>query len=399
MIRVQAIICVSAIAALAYWGAEVPAATWPEPPRELAHTELVRKLGSPSYAVREAAARELAASGLAARPALLEGLKDTDLEVRMGAHRLLVRVLQEDFDRRMERFLNREHDPKQGDFPGWTHFQTQVGDTDLARRLYVEMLRAEYDLLEALERGSEELPRLLAERIEHSSNSGLQLGPHRTPVSEATLATMLFVGGYLDGGSPAGDQRVGQSMYVIRLYSLLSGTNTQQVISQSGYAPVLNNLLTSSIEALAGQANGQYAGYALQLTLKYDMHEPGIRLARTALQQNPSQAGAKPYAAIVLGRFGQRDDAAFLAPHLKDANVFHTWGNPQLKPEPIQIQVRDVMLAMTARLQGYDPKELGFQLLDPFPETVYRIWTFGFLEDADREAAFAKWEELNRPGQ
>lgn len=86
-------------------------------------------------------------------------------------------------------------------------------------------------------------------------------------------------------------------------------------------------------------------------------------------------------------------------PHLADSQVFHTWGNPQLKAEPIRIQVRDVALAMSARLHGLDPKNLGFQLLEPFPETVYRIWTFGFLEDHEREAAFAKWGEWSRAGQ
>ena len=102
----------------------------------------------------------------------------------------------------------------------------------------------------------------------------------------------------------------------------------------------------------------------------------------------------KPYAAIVLGRFGSVDDAHYLVPHLDDARVFHTWSNPQLQPEPIMIQVRDVMLAMLLRMRGQTPEGCGFELLEPFPETIYQIWTFGFLKDHNRDVTFAKWREV-----
>ena len=75
----------------------------------------------------------------------------------------------------------------------------------------------------------------------------------------------------------------------------------------------------------------------------------------------------------------------YLVPHLEDTRVFHTWSNPQLQQEPICIQVRDVILAMLLRLRGRSPEACGFELLEPFPETLYRIWTFGFLKDRDRD--------------
>ena len=47
---------------------------------------------------------------------------------------------------------------------------------------------------------------------------------------------------------------------------------------------------------------------------------------------------------------------------------------------------------MLIRLHRQAPESFGFNLLEAYPETVYRIWTFGFLEDSDRDEAFAKWK-------
>ena len=71
-----------------------------------------------------------------------------DLEIRLAAHRVLVRMMQSEFDRSIEACLNKS---KCGwaDVPGWKRFQEEVGDSEISRRLFAEMLRAENDLLVA----------------------------------------------------------------------------------------------------------------------------------------------------------------------------------------------------------------------------------------------------------
>jgi len=55
--------------------------------------------------------------------------------------------------------------------------------------------------------------------------------------------------------------------------------------------------------------------------------------------------------------------------------------------------VRDIVLAILVHMTGQDPKAYGYNLLAPDPETIYRVYTFGFLEDKERDAAFAKWNK------
>jgi hypothetical protein len=173
-----------------------------------------------------------------------------------------------------------------------------------------------------------------------------------------------------------------------------------QLRLQSPRAGLYRSLLVHWADAIAKDERGSQSAEALQLALKFDLRETGVQLARDVLAESGSAANAlrnaagKPYAAIVLARFGDSHDAKFLVPHLDDARVFHTWSNPQLQQEPIRIQVRDVMLAMLLRMRKRDPAQCGFELLDPFPETLYRIWTFGFLRQQDREDVFARWRQL-----
>ena len=99
-----------------------------------AHEELVRKLGDSSFRIRELAARQLLDIGLPAKAALLEALNSTDLETRMGAHRVLVRILQSDFDSQLEAFVEGEDGdgllicPAGNCFPEWWATRRQHDD-------------------------------------------------------------------------------------------------------------------------------------------------------------------------------------------------------------------------------------------------------------------------------
>src|SRR5271154_6495787 len=65
---------------------------------------LVRQLGADSYQAREEASQRLLALGRTAKPALLDGLKIADPEIRNRCERLLVTVLEADFKARLQAF-------------------------------------------------------------------------------------------------------------------------------------------------------------------------------------------------------------------------------------------------------------------------------------------------------
>src|SRR5271165_1606608 len=67
--------------------------------------ELVRRLGDESYPVREEAGKQLLRLGVAARDALLNGVKNSDLEIRRRCRDLLPSILEADRKARLAAFV------------------------------------------------------------------------------------------------------------------------------------------------------------------------------------------------------------------------------------------------------------------------------------------------------
>lgn len=347
---------------------------------EPAHMTLIRQLGASSYVERKLAAKQLLDIGIEAKPALMRGIRaQDDLEIRLEAHRLLIKVLQNRFDQRIIAFLNDENlEGDHADLPGWSLFREKVEDTPSTRQLYAEMLRAEHDLLVALSGQEKSLGRLLTKRMKKL--------PHDS-VSEPTLATLLLLTMQAQQGN---HQQAERFVLVNRLYSILRRADMKDVVLRGEHATQLKKLLVGWIEEAGG---GRQHGNLLKLALDYDLGREGVGIARKILNDPESNSSLVPYAAIMLARFGTVKDVKHLKPHLETEKVFHTWSNRQLKKEPIRIQVRDAVLAMIIRLHQEDPAAYGFKLLKSDDKTIYKVYSLGFLDESQRKAAFKKWKE------
>jgi len=358
-----------------------------------AHAVLVRQLGASSYTMRERAARQLLEIGIAAKPALVRGMEHEDLEIRLGAHRILVQVMQQDFDARIAAFIQDEGGSGTHDLAGWPMFREQLEDTEHTRRLYAEMLRAENDLIVATAQKDPALEQMLVDRIQYLTSSRARMLGHQAAVTDATLATLLFVGQQAQQTRPEANQVASVSAATSRIYSLLNYSASKNAMLQGAYAPQMKQLLAGWIDGLTDSPEQYGWSYAMQLALKFNLREQGPRVARKVLEQPGHNSSSIPYAAIVLGRFGTAKDIEHLAPHLDNKQVFHTWSNRNLKKEPIRIQIRDAVLAMMIRLKGENPAAYGFELLQGDEQYIYKIYTLGFLEDSQRDAALAKWHD------
>ncbi len=115
--------------------------------------DLVRELSAGSFDAREEAARRLLRLGPAAAPALKEGLKSRDLEVRRRCRELLPQVLAGDLDRRLAAFVADEASKDGLKLIGWATFHAVAGHDRQARQLYVELYRTDRALLDLLEQG------------------------------------------------------------------------------------------------------------------------------------------------------------------------------------------------------------------------------------------------------
>jgi cell wall-associated NlpC family hydrolase len=350
-----------------------------ESPTQQQITELVKQLGNDSYRIREQAQRKLLKIGLLARKALVSGLKNPDLEIRLRARRLLAQVVEEEFEGRLAAFIADVNGTKDHDLPGWKRYRDSVGNTRMARSLFVAMIREEMALLQAFETGTQ-LETTFSNRVRalqpySSINSN---GPR--VASSSSLATMLFLSGQPELTL---DQITHQ-----QIFSLLRYTGTQNVVKGSPYSGLLFDMLGGWIQKLDKEQPTAY--YPLMIALHYDMKDVGFEIAKKRLG-NTTSSSAQQYAIMAIARFGTARDIDLLIPQLQNSAVCHTWSNPQIKKGVIKTQVRDVALVMMLEMTKQNHQQYGFTLLQRNPTTVFHGYTCGYVDESQRDKALQMW--------
>ena len=350
----------------------------PATPEEI--TKLVGQLGDDSFRLREQAHRELLAIGLPARTALARGLRNPDLEIRLRARRLLAQVVEEEFEGRLAAFIADVNGKKDHQLPGWKRYRDSVGNTRMARTLFVTMIREEISLLQAFETGKQ-LEQRFSDRVKtmqpySSINSS---GPRVT--TSSSLATMLFL---VSQPELTVDQVTHQ-----QIFSLLQYTGTRNMLKGSPYRDLLFEMLGGWVRKLDKQLPNAY--YPLMIALNYDMKEAGFEVAKKHLGNTTSSSSAQQYAIMVIARFGSAKDIDLLVPQLQNTSVCHTWSNPQIKKGVIKTQVRDVALVMMLEMTKQNHQKYGFTLLQRNPTTVFHGYTCGFVDESDRDKALQMW--------
>jgi len=200
-----------------------------------------------------------------------------------------------------------------------------------------------------------------------------------------TMATLLLIGS---------DKAVGQnSLGMSQLYSLLNQQPVQQAITGGKHTSVLVKLL----EEWVTSGTSTVSHYGMMLALKYDLQKAALQQAKKIISQRTTSSSMLQYAIIAIGKYGGEEHMPLLKSLLENKTVCHTWSNRALKKDgSIKIEVRDVALVILLRLLGKDPAQYGFKLLRESPDTLYYVYTFGFIEDKERDAAHAKWAEESK---
>ena len=355
-------------------------ATAKEPPSPEKVAQLVEKLGDDSFRNREQAHRELLAIGLPAREALVRGLRSPDLEIRLRSRRLLAQVAEEEFEGRLAAFIADVNGTRDHDLPAWKRYRESIGNTRMARTLFVNMIREEMPLLQAFESGRK-LEELFSERVKSLQPYSRINSNGPRVASSQSLATLLFV---VSQPELTVDQITHQ-----QIFSLLQYTGTQNVIKGSPYSKVLLGMLDGWVRKLDKQLPNAY--YPLMIALNYDMKEAGFEIAKKYLGNNTTTSSAQQYDIMSIARFGTAGDIDLLVPQLQNEAVCHTWSNPQIKKGVIKTQVRDVALVMMLEMTGQNQQEYGFTLLQRNPTTLFHGYTCGFVDESQRDKALLMW--------
>ncbi len=339
---------------------------------------LVRQLGDHSFAVREQASRELFRLGLAAKPALLAGARDADLEIRRRCRDLLPSILEADRRARLEAFLADKEGRHKHDLPGWERYRKVAGEDAPARELFAAMQRLDTGFLADTERNPEHASEhcaLLCQQL-YQKLYGNPWAPNRR-LDAAEVAPLLLV---------AGDSRTEMPP---QLRSLVANFFYQPSIKEelSAAGSPLRKLALAWMERQTDDDTACQQMFFMVGNL--DLRE-GVDLALKVIREKKLKRAGLASALTTLGKLGGKDHAAALEAFLGDTT---TLGNFALNKERGTTQVRDVALAMLVHLSGQDHRDYGFVFSQSNPHLKFYPNFLGFRTDEQRAQAFARWKE------
>jgi hypothetical protein len=321
--------------------------------------KLVRDLGSPKFAVREAAEQKLVALGYKAKAAVLAGTKDPDAEVAGRCEVVLPKVRAAERKALVEGTID-------WPAPAGTHFRDLVGDTAEARKLFLLMIEddrrarlvdeAAGDRTQAAKLYVTERARLVA--VPMKAPDGILLPPgtadreavmafvrdaHREAVGPADVTLALYLGSF---DLPTGARDPADVARLLRTSFFDLATGPQKV----PFARLFSAWLAHRRDPDAVQTG---------LTAALFAHIAEAAPVARRLAADPKAPGpAAGTAVLVLGHLGSKDDRARLSALRDDERVFKVhWGDGVA----IDLQVRDLATAMSLVLRGEALTNFGFE--------------------------------------
>src|SRR5690606_13238530 len=136
------------------------------------------------------ATEQLTKAGLPAFKPLEEAVESPDREIRYRAARILGTIRELDLQRRLEAFLQGKDDDYE--LPGWGRFKKSYGDESSARSLFVEMQRADAEMLATLDRSPREAADLVNLRVQQQQQA-IVIQQQSSPPPFGQIMTLLFV--------------------------------------------------------------------------------------------------------------------------------------------------------------------------------------------------------------
>ncbi len=285
--------------------------------------QLVEQLGAEEFSRRQLATEALTELGLPALEAVKRGAEDPDPEIRFRSRQVLRAIRHLDRQRLISAFATGQNLDSAGELPGWQEFRSLAGDGEEARSLYVEMLDAEWGLLEGVFQDETVHPTaLLAERCQSLQNT-LRL---RRTISVGSVAALLLVASRDDVDLTS--QPYLMSFCYLRDFerSMRAGSNKH----------ALRSLLATLIERDSADS---LLNQRLHFALHYDL-VAGVEPARRAVASRDAVANVKQYAILVLAKLGTADDVKLIEPLLEDATVIAS--HHRVNNVRIETQVRDL---------------------------------------------------------
>jgi hypothetical protein len=359
------------------------AARGANPPASPDHVSaLVRQLGSPRFAERERATRELTGLGIVAKDALSAAVNDPDAELRVRARQVLATVTESDFQNRLEAFAADYDGSRKLSLPGWERFARLFGASHQARRLFVEMARHEPQLLEAYAEGGKAASDALGQRCRELLDEFMQVSSREAAFPVGTLACLLLVG---SADEVTLDEQVGVQLYTWMVYQPTFSKNARG----GPWSGIMKKLLGQwIIKDSSPSATVQNLIFAAM----YELKPEGLALAGKTLASETPTPQLRQFALLAIGRFGGKEHLAVVEKFLSDDT---TCGALQMSnpPRQVEVQVRDAALAVLIGLTDQKARDYGTVSAQSSPQSMFQVPALGFADAAKREAALKHWAQ------
>ena len=336
---------------------------------------LVTALGDDKFSSRENATEELISAGISALPALQQGTRHSDREIRFRSYRIILLVRKNDFQRRLDSFSKEYDSDSEYDLPGWDEYRQLMGDEPEARSLFVHMQRSESELIAGVMSNKKSAGDLLTFRTMQIQNS---MRTYRTQLTLGSVATMVFI---------AGDEDVSLGQQAnSAINSFCYQASFQTAMQNSSTKPIVRKLLGAWIKR--GEDWTAYQG--LSLAMRYNLKE-GLVPAERILNNPVAQTHVMQYAILTVAKLGNKDYMSLLEKFLDDKTRVSTRRVDKLTYET---QMRDVALAGLVHLAEQDHKKFGFSQIQKHTTVLFSTSTLGFKDEKERQVALTKWKEF-----
>jgi hypothetical protein len=333
--------------------------------------QLIERLGHEEFAEREQAGQQLVKLGLPAYKLVEGAVGHQDREIRYRAARILAQIREADLNRRLDEFLKGKDAEGEFPIPSWGLFKKRYEDSAAARQMFVEMQKAEPELLDALEHDPKSVGDQLGQKVVQIQQ---MMQFQQVQLKLGQVAALIFAGAETTGLNQ-------QTNALIQNYCYQQ--SFRDAITTGDKRDICRKMLGHWIRQ--GDETTAYQG--MMLAMQYELSE-GLTPALKIIEGGNRQPHMAQFAAITVAKFGAAEHRPILEKLLEDKTVVNQM---QINNQRIQTQLSDVALASLLHLSKQDPKAFGFDRLQMQPPYLFNVSTLGFENDEKRKAALDKW--------
>ena len=333
---------------------------------------LVQQLGDEEFATRERATNRLIEIGLPARSPLERGSDHPDREIRYRCERILGIVLELDFQRRLTAFATGRSDGT--DLPAWNRFRELFGDDGESRAMFVEIQKAEGELMVTVENGPDGVAAMINSRCAELQLTQRSAG---RPISLGNIMGLLFA--VLD------DELTLNFQTSSNLCNFCSQPPMNDAMNDPSKQKFVRRVLGSWIK----RSEGWTAYQTMALAMQYGLEE-GLVPAARVLKNPGEQPFVRQNAILAVAKLGGERHVELLEELLEDTARCSA---QRINNVTYETQVRDVALAAILIIRDQDPKKFGFNRIQLNDTNVFITSTVGFENEDKRKKVFDKYKK------